>query len=286
MDKKEIEKLLGDIPFDLVGCFIFSIGIYCFTAPNEIAPGGVSGLATIINYLFGIPIGLVSFLFNIPLLLLALRFLGRHFTIRTLKTSAILSLILDLVMPFIPVYVGDPILAALFGGVCLGVGIGIVFMRGSTTGGSDIVTMLIQRRFPHFSIGRVVLATDFLVLLLSTVVYQNIETMLYGLIAIFAQTKMIDGVVYGTDSGRMAIVISTKEREIADTIMTQLDRGVTFLEGEGGYRGEKRKVLLCAVRAQQFARLKKIIHAIDPAAFVIVTEAGEILGDGFKKLSE
>lgn len=286
MDKKEIDKLLGDIPFDLAGCFIFSIGLYCFTAPNEIAPGGVSGLSTLVNHLFGIPIGLVSFLFNIPLLLLALRFLGRYFTIRTLKTAGILSLILDVIMPFIPVYHGDPILAALFGGVCMGVGIGIVFMRGSTTGGADIASMLIQRKFPHLSIGRVILVTDFMVLLLATITYQNIETMLYGLIAIFAQTKMIDGVVYGIDSGRMAIVISNKEREIADTIMAQLDRGVTFLEGEGGYKGEKRRVLLCAVRAQQFARLKKIIHAIDPAAFVIVTEAGEILGDGFKQLAE
>ncbi len=284
MDKNEVKKLLGDIPFDAAGCFIFSIGLFCFTAANEIAPGGVSGLATIANHLFGIPIGTVSFLLNVPLLLLALRFLGRRFTVRTLKTVAILTLMLDVVMPMIPVYHGDPILAALFGGVFMGAGLGIVFMRGSTTGGADIASMLIQRSFPHLSIGRVILAVDFVVLLLATITYRNIETLLYGLIAIFTQTKMIDSVLYGIDSGRLAIVVTNREQEIADVIINQLGRGVTFLDGVGAYRGEKRRVLLCAVRTQQFARLKKIVYGIDPTAFVIATEAGEILGDGFKPM--
>ncbi len=282
MHKNERKKLLADIPFDLAGSLIFSTGLLCFTAPNEIAPGGVSGLATIINFLFHIPIGLASFLLNIPLLLLALRFLGRGFTVRTLKSVAILSLVLDIVLPFIPVYRGDPILAALFGGVFMGAGLGLVFMRGSTTGGTDIASLLIQRKFPHLSIGRILLITDLFVLLLAALVYKNIETLLYGLIAIFTQTKMIDGVLYGLDSGRLAIVVSQKEREIAEVIMEQLGRGVTFLEGEGAYLGEKRRVLLCALRTRQFARLKKMVYSIDPTAFVIVTEASEILGDGFK----
>lgn len=278
-------KMAANLFFELVGCVLYAVSVHCFTAPNHIAPGGVTGLATLANYLWLLPIGVVTMAVNLPLLLLAWKFLGRQFTIRTFVTVAMLSTVMDVVMPMIPTYTGNPILAALFGGVCSGAGLGLVFMRGSTTGGTDIGCRLLQLRYPHMPVGKLILAMDAIVLALSAVVYENIETLLYGMITIFTATQVIDKVLYGMDSGRMLLVMSDHPREIADQIIARVGRGVTFLQGEGAYSGQKRQVLLCAVRDPQYYRIKAIINEVDPNAFLIAAEASEILGYGFNPLN-
>jgi len=285
LQKFDGKKLLYDTLWETAGCVLFSVGIHCFTAPNHIAPGGVTGLATLINYLWGFPIGTVSLLMNLPLLLLALRFLGTNFTWRTARTVVILTIVLDLLMPSAPAYTGDAILAALFGGVFTGAGLGLVFMRGSTTGGSDIACRLLQLRYPHMPVGQLVLLLDAAVLAASAVVYQNIETLLYGMITIYTSSQVIDRVLYGMDSGRLLIVMSEHTREIADQIIERVGRGVTFLDGEGAFSGKHRQVLLCAVRKVQYHKVKTIVNEIDPQAFFISTEASEILGYGFNPLN-
>ncbi len=283
--KERAKSLILDIAYDIVGAFMYAVGIHSFLSPNHIAPGGVSGLSVLVNYLTGWPLGVLVLVLNIPLLLLAARFLGMSFTLKTLKTVAIMTVMLDVVMPlWLPVYEGNPILAALFGGVAMGAGMGIVFMRGSTTGGSDIASRLIQLRFPYMQIGRVLLLVDVVVLALAAIVYRNIETALYGMISLFTGSRIIDSLLYGLDTGQLCFVISEKNREIADEVMKQLDRGVTLLHGEGAYRGDGKKVLMCAVRKQQSYRLRAIIHEIDPTAFMIAADAGEILGHGFRPL--
>lgn len=282
--KKRVQIFLVDLLFDIVGSFMLALGIHVFTASNQIAPGGVSGIAIIVNYMTGIPLGALSLLINIPLLLLGLKLLGKVFTVKTFQSVLVLSVMLDYGIIYIPAYQGDKILAALFGGVCMGAGLAIVFTRGSTTGGVDIASRIIQLRFPHMSIGRLLFFLDFVVLVVSALVFRSIETLLYGMITIFCSQKVMDSILYGLDAGRMVLVISDRVEVIAKRIIEELDRGVTFLHGEGGFSGEPKRVILCAVRAQQFPQVEDIVHQEDPDAFLINAEVGEIKGDGFRAI--
>ena len=280
------KELVADLVFDLVGCGLLAVGIQVFIAPNNIAPGGVSGIAVIVHHLLGAPIGAVSFLINLPLVALGLRFLGRSFTLKTFKSLIILSVLLDFGAVRLPAYRGDPILASLFGGVAMGAGLALVFLRGSTTGGTDIASRLLQLSFPHLSMGRMMFLLDGVVLAASAVAFWNIETLLYGMVAIFCSQQVLDGILYGRDAGRMAIIISRRPAAITHRILAELDRGVTYLEGRGAYSGEKKEVVLCAVSNQQFPRLQELIHQEDPEAFVINAEAGQIMGCGFRPIQE
>ena len=181
-----------DILGDVVGSFFLAVGIHCFSEPAQIAPGGVSGLAILINYLSELPIGLLTFLINIPLVLLSFRFLGKGFTLKTLKTIVISTVMLDFIIaPLIPVYMGDRLLSSIFGGVLMGLGLGLVFLRGSTTGGTDILSFLIQRKFPHIPIGQALMVIDVAILLLSILIFGNFEAGMFGVVALFVQTKVI-----------------------------------------------------------------------------------------------
>lgn len=279
------KEFLLDILYDMAGGAVFAVGLGCFVGPAQIAPGGVSGISILVNYLLGIPVGTMNMAINIPLLLLAWRILGRKITLKTLRSVFIQSLMIDLCSLWLPVYQGDRIMAALFGGVAIGVGLAPVFMRGSTTGGTDIVSRLIQRRFRHVSIGKLIFLVDTMVLLLSVAVFQNIETGLYGMICIYTSNHILDGILYGLDTGKVVLVISQRYQEISRRVMDQLERGVTFLQGTGAWSGEEKRVLLCAVRSNQCILVEEIVRGIDPDAFLIVMEANEIVGEGFRPIT-
>lgn len=285
------KELAMDTLYDLVGSLIYGVGTICFIAPNNIAPGGASGVAIILNYLFGLPIGTTTFLINVPLLLLALKYLGRGFTIKTLRTVAINTIIIDLAVTPVAQRYGlilhgdnQRLLGALFGGVLLGAGLAVIFLRDSTTGGTDIAGRLLQLRYPHIQMGRAMMICDAAVLLVSIFVFRSIESGLYGLITIFVHSHVIDSILYGVDKGTMAVIVSKDSRGIAEKVLSEMDRGATLLKGVGAYSGEDKEVLLCAVRKQQFHKLKTLAYEVDPLAFIIVTEAGEIYGEGFKKM--
>lgn len=289
MNAKKIQALLLDILFDFAGSILIGISVNCFTAPNHMAPGGVTGIATLINYLTDLPIGTVSFLINVPLMIIAFKYLGVRFSAYTLKSMTILSLCVDLVAVVMGQigyagYSGDPLLASLAGGVITGVGLALVFMRGSTTGGLDIVGRLLKRKFPHMSMGRLLFLADFCVLASSVVIYGNIESGLYGVICIFANSRMLDTVLYGGDKGKSIMIVSEKSHEIAKAINSQVRRGVTLLSGQGAYSEQDKKIVLCAVRDNQYPSVKRVVHSIDPNAFIIVNEATEILGMGFRPI--
>lgn len=277
-----------DTLYDILGSIAYALGVHVFTAPNQIAPGGVVGVATLANYLSNgrLPIGTVSLVINIPILLLAYRFLGKHFTNKTLKTLLISTVMLDVVAAPLPVYTGNPILVALFGGVLIGAGLALVFMRGSTTGGGDIAARLLQMRMPYLPIGRAILIVDCAVLLVAALVYRQLESAMYGLITIFATTRVIDSMLYGLDAGRMVLVVSDRSEEIADGIIEVLDRTATLLHARGAYKKTEQLMLLSAVRKEEFHKLRDMVHRIDPNAFIIVAEAGEIIGEGFKPLKD
>lgn len=285
--KKGIVKDFAvDILFDIAAAILYAVSVNMFTAPNQIAPGGVTGLATILNYLLGVPIGITTFLINVPLVILGLIFLGKAFTLKTLKTVVFFSLFVDLLNPVLQPYTQDHLLASLFGGILMGAALGLVFLRGSTTGGTDILGRLIQLPMPHVQIGKLIMLTDGLILLLSTIVYHNIETAMYGVIVIFLDGKVIDTILYGYDTGKQLMVISDSNEEIGRRVMGELERGATFFQARGAYSNEEKDVLMCIVKRNQFGKVKKIIKEIDPAAFVIVTEAGEVIGDGFKSIDK
>ena len=283
--KQKAREFLLDVLYDGAGGAVFAIGLGCFVGPAQIAPGGVSGLSIIINYLTGLPVGSLNMGINIPLLLLAWRFLGRRFTLKTLRSVFIQSVMIDLVGLWLPVYAGDRIMSALFGGVAIGVGLALVFMRGSTTGGTDIVSRLIQLRFRHVSIGKLLFMVDTAVLLLSVAVFRNIETGLYGMITIYTSNRILDGILYGLDTGKVVLVISEKNQQIAQQVMDRLERGATFLQAEGAWSGQEKKVLLCVVRAVQCYRVEEIVRAADPDAFLVVMEANQIAGEGFRPIT-
>ncbi len=284
-NKGELLRYAVDVGTDIIGTSLMAFGIKVFSAPNHIAPGGVTGIATLVNYLSGLPIGMLVLIMNIPLLIVGYRFLGKRFTFNTLRTLVISTVMMDYVLAFLPAYTGDPLLAALFGGVLSGSGVGLIFSRGSTTGGSDIVTKLILKKYPYISTGKIILVINASVLLSAALVYNNIETALYGLIMTFTSGKMIDAILYGFDMGEFVVIISRKGEEIAQAILSNMHRGATLLNGMGAYTKAETQVLFCVVRKQELYRLKKTVEDIDSHAFVIVTEAGEILGKGFKAIA-
>ena len=188
--------------------------------------------------------------------------------------------------PICPVYTGDRILCSLYGGILSGAGMGLIFMAGMTTGGSDILGYVLQKKRPQLSIGRALMAVDGVILLMSIYVFGNIDAALFGLVSLFATTKVIDSVIYGGDASTMATVVTRKPQEIARRVIADLDRSATLIPATGAYSGKNTSVLLCTVRKSQFQRLRRIVYEADPGAFLMAAEASEVLGDGFKALSE
>lgn len=280
--KGKVKEFWVDLLYDIAGGVLQAVAIHCFIDSIDIAPGGATGMAILINRFTSLPIGTLTMLINIPLLLAAWVCLGRARTLKTLKTVLLLNLILDFVVtPYVPVYVGDKMVSCLFGGVLMGASLAVVFMRGSTTGGGDIVAKLLQKYRPHIQTGTAIMMTDMVIIVASMAVFGNIESGLYGLINMVVSTYVIDVILYGMNKSTMVTVISPKVCEIADELMEHLGRGCTFIKSRGGYSKTEGEALICVVDRKQFYKAKKIIYTIDRAAFVIVSEAKEVYGEGF-----
>lgn len=281
---KKVKAALLDFLFILAGSVIYALSVNAFTSPNHIAPGGITGLSTLINYMFGTPIGLMAFLINIPIILWAVLEIGYKLVVKTMVAIVISSLMIDLFSYFIPAYQGDMLLVALFAGICEGVGLSLTFIRGATTGGTDMLARLLGRRLPHLSMGKLMLAIDGVIVVISAFVYGSIENAMYACIVIFVSTKLIDAILYGTDSGtgKLFFVMSPKVRSMGDRIIKELDRTVTYLDSHGGYTKEPGETMICAVRRFEVYQIQAIIREEDRDAFVIVGDAGEITGEGFR----
>lgn len=269
----------------VAGSALYALSVDVFTAPNQLVPGGVTGLATLLNHLCPvIPIGTGIVLINLPLLIAAWRHIGHGFALRTAAVTVLSSVVIDVAALILPPYTGDPLLAALFGGVLGGAGIGLVFLRGATTGGSEIAARLLEKRYPHISIGRLILLVDGLVIALAAVVYRQLETALYAVVLVFVSSTVMDSLVGGARQGRTVLIVSHRGRELADAVMRTMRRGVTILDAAGAYTGEERQVLLCAVRPSEVYPLRLLVDSIDPQAFVIVLTSDEVLGQGFQSI--
>jgi len=284
--REKIQGILKDILFFVAGSLIYAVSVDEFTAPNMIAPGGVTGIGTMLNYIAGWPIGMISLLLNIPIFIWAIIEIGYKLVGKTIVATVFLSVAIDLVGRVIPAYTGNQMLAALFGGILEGIGLSLVFMRGGTTGGSDLVARLLGRRLRNFSMGKLMLGVDLTIVLASAFVYKSMESALYAIITIFVSTRLIDAILYGTDvgTGKVLFIMSAKNDEISQDILTDMDRGVTILKSRGAYSGREGEVLLCAVRRYEVVKVKDIVRTHDKDAFMIVGDAGEISGEGFREV--
>lgn len=283
-----VKTALADYIIIVMGAVSYALSVVIFTAPNNIAPGGLTGIATMLNYMFALPIGTLVFVMNIPLFVWGALENGIGFLSKTIVGTALVSIAIDVLTLFMPVYSGDTILAALFGGILNGLGLGLIFYRGGSTGGADIIALNIHKRVPYISTGTIILIVDIITLIMVYFVYDSIESVLYAVVAIFVSIKVIDTVTYGTsrDNGKLMFIITKMHKSVSDAIINDLERGVTLLDGEGAYSGEKKRVIMCAVRPQQVFRIQNKIKSIDENAFIIVTTAGTIRGKGFVKNRE
>ncbi len=270
------------LAYDIIGSFLQAFGIWCFIEPCMIAPGGASGFALLINHITGLPVGTLTLIINIPLLISAYILLNKKMALRTIRTVILMTIVLDgCVSPWVPQYVGDRLISSVFGGILAGAGMALIFMEGSTTGGSDILAKLLQKRFPYMHTGYAIMIIDFVIIGASVLVFHELESALYGIISMVCSTQAIDAILYGMNKGTMVMINSSKNHEIAGFIMARLDRGTTFFKSVGGYSQKECETLMCVVDRKQFYLVKEIIDECDPGAFVIVSETKEVYGEGF-----
>jgi len=284
-DQKKMRKLAMDVFCYLVGSFIYSISVNTFSAPNDIAPGGFTGLATMLNYLFDLPIGTMILVLNIPFLIWAFFDFGKTFMLKVLVGTVLTSVMIDATVGFLPVYQGDMMLTCIFGGVLCGAGLGMIYTRGAATGGTDLIATLLAPRIRTVSFANLLLICDVIIVALTLPVYGKLESPMYALVFIFVSSKVVDMLMYGIDSGtgKMMFIISQKSEAIRTRILKDMDRGVTELKSRGGYSGVDGEVLLCAVRRNEMPKLFDIVKEEDPKAFVIAGDAHQITGEGFRE---
>ena len=267
----------------ILGALVGGAAYPLFMTPNSIAPGGITGIATILNHLFRWPIGTVTLLLNLPLFLISYRAMGRIFAFRSLVATIFFTLFID-ILPLQPM-TADPLLGALYGGVMLGCGLGLIMRGGATSGGSDMIAKMVNKRFQFISTGSFLFAIDFAVVVSAGFLIGATEA-LYSLICIFLSAKVMDTVIIGFSSNKACFIISSRWQEIADRIMRDMDRGVTQLTARGAYTGAERPTLLCVIGRSEIMALKRILREEDEKAFVIIVEAHEAIGDGFTHLTD
>ena len=270
----------------VLGSGLFGLGFAIFLAPNDLNAGGISGLAMIAVHLlkFG-TVGTLTMLINAPLFIIGGIKVGKKFFIGSLIGTAASSVLLDL-FALLPVPHTEPLLATLYGGVICGLGLGLVFSTGASTGGSDIVVRLLKLKYENVPIGTISIAFDAAVVILTGLVFQDLSKALYSGITIFVSGQVIDAVVYRFDYSKVALIISREHQKIVSEIDTKLERGATYLHGEGTYTGGDLKVILTVVKKQQVAELKRLVVEVDPRAFIVVQEAHQVLGEGFSRYSK
>lgn len=276
------EQLMSYVQI-VFGSLLGALAYPLFLVPNHIAPGGLTGIAMVFNFLFEWPVGTVSLILNVPLFIIGYRAMGHVFAFRSLITTVLFSFLIDLIP--LPPMTENPILGAVFGGVLLGVGLGFILRGGATTGGTDMAARMIHSRFQHISVGVILFLIDCISVLMAGVSIE-VEYALYAFICIYISAKVIDMVMLGVTTDKACYVISRQHEGIKRELMEKLERGVTVLRAEGGYTGEERPVLLCVLSAQEIGRLKAIVRSLDESAFVFISDAHEVLGEGFRKLTE
>lgn len=272
-------ELLGLI----VGCIIVSIGINMFLKPHTIAPGGISGLAVVLNRITGIPVSAMMLIIGVPLVLFAYKILGKVNFIKTLIGTVLFSIIVGITEPLSQIRVTDDLLlSAISGALLIGIGLGIMLRVDASTGGTDLIALMLSKKFPGIKVTQFMVFIDAFVVISSGIVSQNIEIALYSAIALYTNIKVIDAIMNGFDYSKSFIIISEHADWIKKAVTSELKRGVTILQGKGGYTEKDKQILLVAVPRNQEIALKRLIHETDPTAFIMISTIQEVVGEGFK----
>ena len=278
-----LKKTLLPVLIITLGSAAYALGfVWCY-APNGVAFGGITGVAQIINYLIpAFPIGVTVIVLNIPLFLLGWKLIGGRLLVSSLYAMFISSVFIDLLTPLHDWQPMEPLLACIYGGVLMGLSLGLIIMQGATTGGTDLIARLLKLKLKWLPMGKLLMGTDLAVIVLVSLTFQTLNTALYGLVALYISTIVMDGVLYGLDTAKVAYIISDRNKEIVSAIVHDLDRGVTILHGQGAYTGAEKQVLMCAFKQREIAAIRAAVKDIDPKAFIIVCNAHEVLGEGFR----
>ena len=280
---KRISKLLLDYLGISIGCMIMAVAFNSFFVPGRIAPGGFSGLASVIYHFTNFPIGITTLVLTIPLFIISVKVLGAKFGLKSFYGTVFFSLCIDFIVRS-PQLTDDLFLASIFGGVLLGIGIGIIFRFGGTTGGTDLLAAIMHRYVRKISVSTWLLIIDCIVVIIAGIAFQNIEIALYSILTIYINMRLMDVIQEGVSYSKAFYIISSNPTEMAQMIMKDLDRGVTTLRGKGAYTNEDKDVLLCVVSRAEVFQLKNIVRSIDPNAFVILADVHEVIGEGFKNI--
>ena len=281
MKNGKAKNILLDLIYDIIGSIFYGIRIYTFSKIGNFAPGGMSGLALIMNYLWHLPIGLTTLVLNLPLILLSYKIVGKEFLLKSFKTICISTFFLDVIFPHFPVYTGSRFMAALFSGIFLGIALALFYMRGSSSGGTDFLTMSVKVLRPHLSIGMITMLIDLVIIFLGWPAFGTVDAVLYGLTATILTSLVIDKIMYGMGSGTLLIIITEKGEAVAARISDVIDRGSTEIKAKGSYTQDNKDVLLCACSKSQAYMVRRLAHEVDKNVFIMVTETNEVYGEGF-----
>ena len=287
MPKRSARDIAREWGLIILGAATYAVGFQFFFYPNDIIAGGVTGISTIINLLTGAPGGVVSIIINIPLFAFAWKKFGTRFMLMSLVGMALTYIFVDLFALIDFAATDDLFLAGTIGACLNGAGLGLVYREGATTGGIDIVAKILRRRYPYINFGTFVLVLDIAIIAVFAAIYREWEAAMYAVIAMFVVTRAIDVMLYGLDTSKVCYLISEeKSTELERAITETMHRGVTRLHGEGGYTGAEREVLMCVIKKRQITDLRKIVRAVDPAAFFVVTDANDVFGNGFGNIQD
>ena len=277
------KKICKDILVDCIGAFFIAVSVYVFAKSANFAPGGINGASVIINKLFKLPIGTVSLFLNIPIIIISYKYLGFKFFIKSIRTMIICAFFMDYVVPFIPAYEGDKLLASIFTGGLGGIGYALIYMRGSSTGGSDFLIMTFKKLMPHRSIGQIAQTIDGSVIIIGGFIF-GVDAVLYGIICTIISSVVVDKIMYGENSGKLAIIITDNGEAISKNIDEEVKRGSTIINAIGSYTRKDKHIILCACSKNQVYTIRKLIRKIDNKALMIITEYNEVYGYGFLDL--
>ncbi len=278
----KVKDLALDLLFAVIGAALVGAGVSIFTVPNDIAPGGVSGAATALAYITPIHVSAWNLIMNVPLLLGAWKLLGRHSLVFTLISTALLSLFIELFERFVPGYSNNVLLASVFGGVLTGLGVGILFLRGLSTGGTDLAALMLHKAFPNVPNGVLLLICDAAVVLFAVCVFRDIEVALYSTITIYVSSKVIDALAQGVDYAKVIYIVTSEGEKVNAALCQYTDRGTTLLPAVGGYTMNNKQVIITVTRRNVLSQTLRVIKQADPRAFTFVTDSTEVHGEGFK----
>ena len=285
--KKALKRYLIPYLWITLASAVYAVGFNWCYVPNQIGFGGITGVGQIVNHLLPwAPIGTVVILLNIPLFLLGWKLLGGHLLVSSLFAMVVSSLMIDLLTALYTFQPMEPLLACIFGGVLMGASLGVVFLQGATTGGTDLIARLLKLKMAWLPMGKLLMVIDLVVILAVAAAFGNVDSALYGVVALYISSMVMDMVLYGLDTAKVAYIISDRHKEIADTLVRDLDRGVTILHGEGAWSGQEKQVLMCAFKQRQIVMMKQLVKELDPAAFLIVCDAHEVMGEGFREYKQ